>query len=227
MEQGNLSDGKKTDQGIQKALRILYFVLIPVLFITLGLAWWQYPEPFDFVEEYISNLGAINSEEGYSNTTSLIIMVVGFSILAAISIAIAIIYFIRRDLRFNWLKGGLNIVLAFGAIFLAFPHDFSNRLIHGIGAVTFLLCFAVMNFTLQLLRFTRRHYKKPPIDKVDFTVDLTVVIITFVLVVFLGVLWIVDETIGITITAFIPQLWQKIVLIIDSVAIFCLDVNDM
>ena len=58
-----------TDQKIQTVLRLLVWSISIVLILTIGLAWWQYPEDYNFFQDTISTLGGTTSLSELDNTT--------------------------------------------------------------------------------------------------------------------------------------------------------------
>lgn len=214
----------------QKIARILVWLTAPVLVATIVFAWIFYAEPYNFITEYISALGHIHSfDDGYINTTSRIIMTTGFSIQALLSLSIAIFYFIRPVLRFNYLKGSLYVLTGLGAAGIAIPGDHDTlSLFHTIGAIMFIFSFAMVNFVHQLLRFLRKHdfsFRKKPFD---FYIDLIIAFVVFSVMIIFGVLFALDRTVGgPSSPVFAAPLWQKILVIVDLIAIFMLDLEDM
>ncbi len=213
----------------QKIVRLIIWLTVPVLILTLGLAWIFYAESYEFIYEFISALGNIRSFDlDNINTTSRIIMTTGFSLLAFLNLAIAIFYFIRPVLRFNKLKGSLYILVSAGAALIGVPGDHPTlSLFHVIGAFVFVFSFALVNFVQQLLRFSRKHNMKFEKKAFDFYLDMLIVVIVFSLMILLGILYILDNTIGLAGPAFTVPLWQKILLIFEIIAIFVLDLDDM
>lgn len=213
----------------QKIVRLMIWLTVPVIILTLGLAWIFYAESYEFIYEFISALGNIRSfDEDNINTVSRIIMTTGFSVLAFMNLAIAIFYFIRPVLQFNKLKGFLYVLNAVGAVGVAIPGDHSTlSLYHVIGTILFVFSFAMVNFVQQLLRFTRKHDFKFEKKPLDFYFDMLIVVIVFSLMILLGILYLLDKTTGLTGPAFTVPLWQKILLIFELVAIFVLDLDDM
>lgn len=213
----------------QKAIRIIIWAIVPIVIITLGAAWAFYPESYEFVYEFISNFGRFNSYDlSLDNTTSMLIMSIGFGLIGFISLAIAVFYFIRPVLKYNILKGLLYIVLFLGAIGIAVPADHLRlNIMHNIGAILFIFGFGMVNFISQLLRFIRKHNLKSEKKKLDFYLDIVIVSIVFSVMILLGIFYLLNQSFGITGQAITAQLWQKILLIVGFIAIFFLDVDDM
>ena len=213
----------------QKLLRILFLFYIPILLLTLGLAWIFYPEPWEFAGEYVSHLGGISSRhELLPNTTSRIIMSVGFGLGAILSLVISIIYALKSNMQDNWLKSVLAFLLGIGAAGITFPWDFEPRVLHQIGAVTFIFMFAIFNWVLQIMRLSRRHFKGDRKSRLDLALDVTVAAIitlcTIVLAIFYG-LSDTDHATEVTLPGTV--ILQKVVLMIGLVAFIVLDKEDM
>lgn len=80
----------------QKIMRYLYWSIIPILLVTIGLAIAFYPESYKFFQEFLSDLGGVNSiKNSFVNKTSSIIFSIGFSLCSAIGATLAILYFSR------------------------------------------------------------------------------------------------------------------------------------
>ena len=212
----------------QRIVRLMIWTIIPITILTLALAWIFYAESYEFVYEFISNLGHITtSDENNVNTTSMIIMTTGFSLLALVSLIIAIFYFIRPVLQFNKIKGSLYVLIAVGAAGVGVPGDHPTlTIVHQIGAVMFIFGLAIVNFVHQMLRFTRKHDLKFEKKPFNFYFDMLFVVIVFTAMILLGITYILDKT-GISSPAFGAPLWQKIVLLVDLIAVFVLDLDDM
>lgn len=213
----------------QKIVRIMIWLTVPVIILTLGLAWIFYAESYEFIHEFISALGNIRSfDDDNVNTVSMIIMTTGFSVLAFMNLVIAIFYFIRPVLLFNKLKGLLYVLNTVGAAGIAIPGDHSTlSLYHVIGAFLFVFSFAIVNFVQQMLRFSRKHDFKFEKKPLDFYFDMLIVVIVFSLMILVGILYILENTIGLTGPVITVPLWQKILLIFELIAIFVLDLDDM
>ncbi|NHK30798.1 MAG: hypothetical protein FK730_05565 [Asgard group archaeon] len=213
----------------QKAIRIIIWSIVPIVIITLGVAWAFYPESYEFVYEFISNFGRFNSYDlSLDNTTSMLIMSIGFGLIGFISLAIAVFYFIRPVLQYNILKGLLYVILFLGAVGIAVPADHPRlNIMHNIGAIMFIFGFGMVNFVSQLLRFIRKHDLKSEKKSLDFYLDIVIIAIVFSVMILLGIFYLLNQTFGITGPAIVAQLWQKILLIVGFIAIFFLDVGDM
>lgn len=213
---------------LRKTIRVFFWLIVPILVLTLGLAFYFYPEEYRFVEHYISQLGGqFSYENNYDNLISSIIMSVGFGFCAFITIIISILYF-SSNFNFRNLKGSFCLIIAFGAILTAIPEDKGNLLIlHTIGAVLFIIIFGVLNFTLQLLRFVRKRQEFSIKKSFDFYLDATVVIVVFLVIVILSIFFLVSEITGNSITRMLSIIFQKLVLIVSCFAILLLDLDDI
>lgn len=213
---------------MQRTIRILFWLIVPILALTLGFAFYFYPEEYKFVEHYISQLGGqLSFVNSYDNQISSILMSVGFGLCALITIIISILYFIS-NFSFKYLKGSLCLVIAFGASCTAIPEDKGNLLIlHTIGATLFILVFGALNFTLQLLRFIKKRQKISKKRSLDYYLDATVVVIVITVIVVLSVFFVISEVTQNSITRILSIIFQKIVLIISCLAILLLDLDDM
>lgn len=213
---------------MQRTIKILFWLIVPILILTLGLAFYFYPEEYKFAVHYISQLGGrLSYENGFDNLISSILMSVGFGFCALITFIVSILYF-TGDFSFKYLKGSLCLVIAFGASLTAIPEDKGNLLIlHTIGAVLFILVFGVLNFILQLFRFIRKRQQIPKKKKFDYYLDATVVVVVIAVIVFLSLLFVISETTQNLISRMLSIIFQKIVLIVSCFAILLLDTNDI
>lgn len=213
---------------MQKTIRYLYLLIFPILALTVGLAIYFLPEPYRFFQDYLSELGAqLSVDFLYDNLISSIIMSVGFGLCALISIVNSILYFVS-DFRYKYLKGSLNLILAFGASLVAIPQDKGNLLIlHTVGAALFVAGFGILNFTLQLLRFVRKRQEIPEKRKFDYYLDVSIVVLVFVVIVLLIVFFIPSEITKNPVLILLSIIFQKLVLIVDCLALLVLDLNDI
>jgi hypothetical protein len=237
-------------RNIQKTMRLIVWSLIPVMILTLGLAWIFYPEPYGFIDEYISNLGNILSYDAdLPNTTSMLIMTVGFSITGFVCLIVAVLYFVRPGMRikvikkqdsdirilksepgllYAYLKGFLYLLMFVGALGIAIPGDHSTlAALHKIGASIFIAGLGIVNFVHQALRFIRKVKRKDEKKKIDFYFDMVLVALVFFVIIMLGITYLLRHYASISHPAVNPFLWQKLVLIVNLVAIFFLDIDDM
>ncbi len=211
---------------IQIFLRVLLYILGVVLIVTIALAWWKYPETYEFFQENVSNLGGNLSNLGFDNSASSLIMIIGCSIIAAITFVISIIYFAYRRLRFNYAKAVLCLALAVGAAGLAVPLDHSTlNEFHYIGATLFLITFGAFNFVSQGLRYYRKHKFFPEKKSFDFWIDFIFIWIVCFAFIFYFVVFLLEHYAPIPLIPAPPV--QKAVLIVDLIAIALFNINDM
>ena len=103
---------QKPEIRIKKAIRILYWFFASSMLLTVAYAWIWYPEPYEFFQEFISNLGArVSEHETLPNDISSLIVSIGFGICALISLVIAIVYLFKPTLKFNYWKSFSHDVL--------------------------------------------------------------------------------------------------------------------
>lgn len=227
-DSNSLEIQEKTDSPlkIQVFLRVLLYFLGVIIIITIALAWWKYPETYEFFQENVSNLGGNLSNLGYDNSTSSLIMMIGFGIIAAITFAISIIYVVSRRLRFNYIKAVLCLALAAGAAGLAVPWDHATlNMFHYIGAALFIITFGAFNFVSQGLRYYRKHKFIPERKNVDFWIDFVFIWIVLIAFVFYFVVFLLEHYVTTPLIPAPPV--QKAVLIVDLIAIALFNINDM
>ncbi|MBN1330877.1 MAG: hypothetical protein JXA54_15500 [Candidatus Heimdallarchaeota archaeon] len=212
----------------QRAVRYLYWMIVPIIVLTISLAIFFYADSYRILQDYISELGAQYTYfNGYNNKTSSMIVSVGFGLCAAVSLMISIVYF-TSDFRYRILKGVLSLVNAFGASLIAIPQDKGNLLIlHTIGAALFIGGFGVLNFTLQLLRFVKKRQEIPKEKKFDYYFDAVIVILVFIVIALLVIFFIPAEITKNPILLVLSVTFQKLVLIVDCLALVALDLDDM
>jgi hypothetical protein len=238
--------------NIQKTMRIIIWSFVPVMLLTLGLAWAFYPEPWEFVDEFVSNLGnTVGYHTKLDNTVSMFIMTIGFSVIGLCCLAVAILYFVRPGMRYQIIKtqdpnirilksergllyavakGVFYFIMFLGALGIAVPGDIESLFIfHITGASLFLVSFGLVNFIHQSLRFLRKVKAKDEKKKIDFYLDIVMVVLVFAVLLTLGIIYIIYTAKGQTVLhpVLSPYVWQKMVLIINLVAIFFLDIDDM
>ncbi|MHA1829089.1 MAG: hypothetical protein ACTSX6_10645 [Candidatus Heimdallarchaeaceae archaeon] len=218
---------KEEPLKIQKILRFLLYLFGAVIFFTIAAAWWRYPETYEFFKEAVSNLGGIQSETGFDNSISSLIMTIGFGIGGLVALAISIIYFVKKDLQFNIGKGILSLAIAAGAACVGMPLDHPQlHQVHYVGAAIFLLAFASFNFLSQLGRYYRKHGFFPEEKSFDFWLDFIIAWIALGAVVLFLIIFLLDHYLSTTLAISVP-LAQKIVLIINFIAILIFNTNDM
>jgi len=217
---------KLKTRRVQRILRLLMILMAPIIILTIALSWWQYPETYEFFQEYISALGCMKSELGYDNHISMIIFITGFVSIAFLTLIIAIIYIVKKDLlKYATRKSIYAFFLAFGASMVAVPADF-QRIVHGIGAFLFIFGFALFNFALQALRFFRKRKLRLHRYRAGVFFDIFLAIVVFLVMILFLVLYFLQFVHSLD-PYHLPQIGQKIVLIVDCFAIFFIDVNDM
>ncbi len=223
-----LNEKENTNLKTQKLLHRLIISIAPILFFTIVFSWIFFPEKYFFFQEYVSQLGKYFSANYLSNLVSSIIFGIGFSICSTIFLVIAIIYFVKKELKHNVSKGIVCLIMAVGGALTAIPADHTTlRLLHGIGATLFIAGFGFLNFFLQMLRFTRKHRLKKPEKTPAFYWDLTMTIIVFFvasLFTFFYLLIIISSNDTLILLA---QISQKLILIVNCIAIFFIDIEDM
>lgn len=219
---------KTTDRlKFQIILRILFWCMALVIILTIAIAWWQYPESYEFLQETVSALGGELSDTGLANNTSSMIMMIGFGVSGVIALTISIIYFVKFRLRYNIIKAILSLTIAVGVASIAIPRDHPQlRKFHYIGAAVFLLSFGILNFVCQALRYIRKHRPQPNRRKLDYWLDIVFVFLVFLsCILFLSIYLLEHFSID---TSFLTvALTQKITLIIYLIAISLLNINDM
>ncbi len=219
-----------TDQKIQTILRLLVWSISLLMIMTIALAWWQYPEPYNFFQDTVSSLGGNYSISGFDNSISSMIFSVGICICGGIAFIVAMIYFFNKELFFNIGKAIIALFISVGAIGIAIPRDQGQLLIlHGIGAIVFIGSFGIFNGVLQLLRYSHKHRSKKPDEKktLDFYLDLSMVIITGLAIIFYLIIFILHLAFNVGLIGQGHALGQKIVLITSNIAIFFLDKDDV
>ena len=209
-------------------MRYLYWSIIPVLLLTVGLTILFYPEPYRFFQEFLSDLGGLYSKkDGLVNTASAIIFSIGFGLCAIIGATLAILYFIS-EFRYRYLKGILCLFIMIGAGLTCIPHDLGNMLvIHTLGACVFIAAFGILNFSLQLLRFIKKHQQIPEKRMFDFYLDLSIVVIVFIILLTLIIVFIPFAIAAFPIFELLAIIFQKLTLIIACLALIVLDLDDI
>ena len=218
-----------------KGMRWTFWILVIVLILTIALCIVFYPGEYLFFQQTISSLGHIFASNEEINTISQWIFTAGFGIIALGTLFMMVAYTNVRGFYAPGWKVFMLFIFFFGAVGTAFPADHPDptfRIYHVAGAALFVTGFGLFNFIAQLLRFIRKHAKKPTEGKRkwDFYIDLT-----FVILVFLGVLWyllsglfgFLELELGWFAIIFNLFISQKILLIIGCIAAFLLDLDDM
>jgi hypothetical protein len=223
--------------GFQTTLQNLYRLFLPLIFTVLALAWAFYPESYELNTEFISDLGRIFSrDEGIRNLKSQITMSIGFGVISLFALTITSLYFFRffllqkekRNGTLIFFKGFFNFLLAFGAFGIAFPTDSQIfSLLHGIGAGIFLFSFAVLNLLMQAVHSYSKWQIRKEEDVSDFTIDIVIAAIVLLALLLLIIFYIWNYLTADTLIESTAIKMQKIVLVVDSVAIWRLDIDDM
>ena len=213
----------------KKAIRILYWFFASIMLLTVAYAWIWYPEPYEFFQEFISNLGArVSEHETLPNDISSLIISIGFGICALISLVVAIIYLTKPKLKFNYWKSFLNFIMFIGAIGVGIPKDQPIiHPLHGIGAALFMVVFGFLNFVHQRLRFTRK-YKPASFERTkDFYLDSVITVVVFVVLVLFIVFYALGKLLDNSVLIIFGTTYQKIALLVNFFAILILDLEDI
>ena len=227
-------------QKIQKTMRWLIWTISFLLIIIVGFCIWQYPIPYVFFTQTVSDLGAIfsytysglNPIQNVPNPISRWIFSVGFVLIAIDVLILVILYFKHKNLYLDSIKAIILIFFGIGALGTAIPWDSSVRFIHTIGTFLFVVGFALYNFVSQLLRYIRKKAIPPKKwwNKLDYIIDfIFVVLVFFVLIWYLiaGLLGLLHvDRIG-WLSIFATGFIQKILLIVCIIAGFLLDLDDV
>ena len=227
-ETPTINEKENPNLKTQKFLQGLIITIAPILVFTIVLAWIFYPEKYLFFQEYVSQLGKYLSASSLPNLTSMIIFSTGFCISGAIFLAIAIIYFVKKDLENNVLKAIFSLIMAVGAFLTAIPAGLPTfGILHGIGAALFIAGFGILNFTLQMIRFTRKHRPMKPQKTPDYYRDLAITIIVFIALLIFAIFYSMKVITNSPVLQILAQTSQKLILIVDCIAIFFIDTDDM
>ena len=167
-----------------KTIRWLVWAIYFIMITTIIIAWIFYPERYDFFYEETSILGGLyaNYNRSLRNFPSTLIFSLGFALLAAMAIFVAIVYFINsKRFRFAIIKGISLIIVGVGALGITVPYDFVPfDPIHVTGAFFFLSGLAVMNFVFLLLHFVNRYNPRPAEKNIDYYVDFSIVVLLII-----------------------------------------------
>jgi membrane protein YdbS with pleckstrin-like domain len=221
-----------TNPKISIILRLLIWAIAAVIALTIGFAWWQYPEPYNFFQDTVSSLGGNLSISGYDNATSAVILTIGFSLCSIIALSISLLYFFNKQLFWHTGKAIIALLMMIGGIGIAIPRDHPQfSILHGLGAMLFIATFGIFNGVLQLLRYSHKHRSKPknPAEKktFDFYLDLSLVYLTLLSSLFYLVIHILAASFHVEVQWMSTAFAQKIVVIIACVAVFVLDLDDI
>jgi hypothetical protein len=219
-----------TTRQRQKVLRIMVWIIPVIIILTIAIAWiFFYPEKYDIFYESISALGGIYSGDAHlPNPKGVITYNIGFGLCAAYCTTIAIIYFFRKELDSNYIKGSFLLVMGLGAVGIALPHDNSSlSFFHFLGAFTFITAFGIYNFLTQTFRFIRKHRPKKANKDADYYLDFVIVCILLADILFYFVVVILEELVGIDIPGLNHPTGQKVVLLLGTISTYFLDPSDM
>lgn len=221
-------------------IRIFSILLIIIVAVCI----WQYPIPYIFFVQTISDLGAhysytytpdIQPVQNVPNSISMFLFSSGFIVLTVLLLWMMIIYFRNSSLYSNKLKGILMMIMAIGAIGVTIPWDSTPVWLHHahtVGALCFAGGFGIYNFVCQRLRYIRKHEiakTKSWWKKVDNIVDLIIAIAIFVVTVWYlisGILGALDVPRVGWLAIFSTGLAQKILFFVTILAAFLLDLDD-
>ncbi len=216
---------------VQKQLKIVVFIMMLVILATISLAWIFYPEPYDPINQYISDLGALKSISSLDNTASMIIMAIGFGLTSLIGLVITFAYVKFKELEYKPVKFFWAFSMAIGSVFVAIPKDSVYYPLHYFGAFTFIISFAILNVVWQTYHFYREHDTgygelKPADEGLGQFMDFLMVFLVFLsIIIYLSVF--VLEQIDIRHEIITGALTQKIVLGSCILAVLVLDREDM
>ncbi|NHJ31463.1 MAG: hypothetical protein FK732_01245 [Asgard group archaeon] len=225
----SITDELISEKRTKSTIRILYWIFASVMLLTIAYAWICYPEPYEFFQEFISNLGArVSEHENLPNDASSLIVSIGFGVCALISLVVAIVYLFKPKLKFNYWKSFLNFIMCIGAIGVGIPKDQPRiHILHGIGAALFMVAFGFLNFVHQRLRFTRK-YKPATFERTkDFYLDSVVTVVVFVVLVMFVIFYALGKLLENDALAIFGTTYQKVALLVNFFAILILDLDDI
>jgi hypothetical membrane protein len=135
------------DHGISS----LFFALIVVLLLTLGLAVLFYAEPFRFWQHAFSDLGSTVSKHGLPNSISMVTYASGMVFEAGIMFRISLQYARSKTLSYAPIKSILALLASGGFLVSVLPNDLYHTLHSiGVGAILAGLYFFTMIFHIEL-----------------------------------------------------------------------------
>ncbi len=212
---------------IQITIKNLFIFMAYFLTLTFFLAIAYYPEKYQFFSEPISNLGSLMSALGSANTTSMIIIIVGFSICGALFLIVSILYFLNRNLHMWHVKGVLSLITTFGIACDAIPADHPKlAVLHAVGAVSFMGGFAAFNAFVQISSSIKKWKEKQKvINKSDAIWDIFFSIVVIALLIGYFVLFALDSS-NIDISLIDP-IFQKIIIFAEILALYLIDNIDI
>ncbi len=210
---------------IQIAIKNLFIIMAYILIITMFLAINYYYKRYVFFSEHISNLGSMYND----NSTSMIIMIVGFGINSIMMLSVSILYLVnRKELEGAIVKGVLGFVIAFGAAGVAIPLDHPQlSTLHVVGAACFIGGFAAFNAYLQITSSYRKIFKKEvDSSKADTIWDITLSAI--VIIVLLGYFTIFAlDRLDIGASWHFGPIFQKVIVFVEILALYFIDNKDV
>ena len=217
---------------ISTILRLLIWAIAVIIVVTIVLGWLTYPETYIFLQDTVSSLGGYLSKSGIENTTSALILTIGFSLCSVIAFSISLLYFFNKQLFWHTGKGIIALFIVIGGIGIAIPRDHPQlSVLHGLGALVFIASFGIFNGVLQLLRYTHKHRQKEvnlaEKKTFDFYLDLSLVYLTLLSSLFYMVVHFLIISFNVVIPWMSTAFAQKIVVIISCFAIFLLDKDDI
>ncbi len=212
---------------VQITIKNLFIFMAYFLTLTFFLAIAYYPEKYQFFSEHISNLGRIESVLGSSNTTSMIVIMVGFGLCATLFLTVAILYFLNRNLYMWHVKGVLSLITTFGIACDAIPSDHPKlKILHIIGASSFIGGFAAFNAFVQISSLVKKKKdKQKEISKADTIWDIFFSIVVIALLIGYFVLFALDAS-NIDISLIDP-IFQKVIIFAEILALYLIDNIDI
>jgi hypothetical protein len=193
--------------------------------VTLFLAINYYYKRYEFFKEHLSNLGSMTAGNEYS----MMIMIIGFGLSSLLMLIVSITYFTKRkELKLAVVKGILAFIIALGAAGVAIPLDHPTlRIVHLVGAASFIGGFATFNAVLQISSSYRKIFKKEvDTSKADTFWDITLSIIVLLILIGYFTIFALDR-LGIGTTLYLGPIAQKITVFIDVLALYFLDNKDI
>lgn len=129
----------------------LFFALVVVLLLTLGLAVLFYAEPFRFWQHAFSDLGSTVSKQGLPNSISMVLYALGMVFEAGIMFRISLQYARSKKLSYASIKSILALLASAGFLVSVLPNDRYHTLHSiGVGAILGALYFFTMIFHFEL-----------------------------------------------------------------------------
>ena len=104
--------------------RILFSLLLSILFLGFFIGVLVYAEPFDLLRDPFSALGASETPEGYGNRTSMAVFIITMVLTAILFVCITVAFARDRAVSFRGYRITISILAAFGACIATFPHNY-------------------------------------------------------------------------------------------------------